>query len=159
MKTAVYPGSFDPVTYGHLDIIHRSAKVFDKVIVGVLENASKKALFSAEQRVEMIMTVAGDIGNVEAYCFKGLLVDFMDDFDATVIIKGLRSVTDFEYEYQMALLNKSLRPDVETFFMMTDSRYSYISSSMAKEVAKWGGKLDELVPQLVADKLNSANTK
>jgi len=146
MNIAVYPGSFDPITNGHLDIIRRSAAVFDKVVVGVLENSSKTALFSADERMEMIKTVTQGMENVEVSTFAGLLVDFMKRVDAGVIIKGLRTVSDFEYEFQMALLNKSLCPDVETFFMMTDSRYSYISSSMVKEVAKWRGNLDELVP-------------
>ncbi len=146
MKIAVYPGSFDPVTNGHLDIIKRSAAVFDKVIVGVLDNGAKKPIFTSEQRVNMIKKVTADIDNVETYAFSGLLVDFMKRFDSAVIIKGLRTVSDFEYEFQMALLNKSLNPDVETFFMMTDSKYSYISSSIVKEVAKFGGCIDEFVP-------------
>ncbi len=146
MKIAVYPGSFDPVTNGHLDIIKRSANVFDKVIVGVLDNMAKKPMFTPEERVCMIKKVVADIENVEVYAFSGLLVDFMKQFDSAVIIKGLRTISDFEYEFQMALLNKSLNPDVETFFMMTDSKYSYISSSMVKEVARLGGGIDEFVP-------------
>ena len=146
MKIAVYPGSFDPVTNGHLDVIKRSAKVFDKVIVGVLDNMAKKPLFTPDERVDMIKRVAANIENVEVYAFSGLLVDFMKQFDSAVIIKGLRTISDFEYEFQMALLNKSLNPDVETFFMMTDSKYSYISSSMVKEVARLGGGIDEFVP-------------
>lgn len=146
MKIAVYPGSFDPVTNGHLDIIRRSAKVFDKVIVGVLDNAAKKPVFTVCQREEMLKKVTASVENVEVYSFSGLLVDFMKRFDSAVIIKGLRTISDFEYEFQMALLNKSLNPDVETFFMMTDSKYSYISSSMVKEVARWGGSIDEFVP-------------
>jgi len=153
MNIAVYPGSFDPITNGHLDIIRRSAAVFDKVVVGVLENSSKTALFSAAERMKMIKQVTQDMENVEVESFAGLLVDFMKQVDAGVIIKGLRTVSDFEYEFQMALLNKSLCPDVETFFMMTDSRYSYISSSMVKEVAKWSGDLDELVPHDIIDML------
>lgn len=146
MKIAVYPGSFDPVTNGHLDIIKRSANVFDKVVVGVLDNMAKKPMFTPEERVCMIKKVVADIENVEVYAFSGLLVDFMKQFDSAVIIKGLRTISDFEYEFQMALLNKSLNPDVETFFMMTDSKYSYISSSMVKEVARLGGGIDEFVP-------------
>ncbi len=146
MKIAVYPGSFDPVTNGHLDVIKRSATVFDKVIVGVLDNMSKKPLFSPEERVDMIKRVTKGINNVEVYSFSGLLVDFMERFDSAVIIKGLRTFSDFEYEFQMALLNKSLNPNVETFFMMTDSKYSYISSSMVKEVVRLGGGIDEFVP-------------
>lgn len=146
MKIAVYPGSFDPVTNGHLDVIKRSAAVFDKVIVGVLDNAAKKPLFTVQEREEMLKRVVSGIKNVEVHSFSGLLVDFMKQFDSAVIIKGLRTISDFEYEFQMALLNKTLSPNVETFFMMTDSRYSYISSSMVKEVARWGGSIDEFVP-------------
>ena len=146
MKIAVYPGSFDPITNGHLDVIKRSAAVFDKVIVGVLDNMAKKPLFTPEERMNMAKKVVADIKNVEVYTFCGLLVDFMERFDSAVIIKGLRTVADFEYEFQMALLNKSLKPNIETFFMMTDSKYSYISSSMVKEVARLGGSIDEFVP-------------
>ncbi len=146
MKIAVYPGSFDPITNGHLDVIKRSAAVFDKVIVGVLDNMAKKPLFTPEERMNMAKKVVADIKNVEVYTFCGLLVDFMERFDSAVIIKGLRTVADFEYEFQMALLNKSLNPNIETFFMMTDSKYSYISSSMVKEVARFGGNIDEFVP-------------
>ncbi len=154
MKIAVYPGSFDPVTNGHLDVIQRSAKVFDKVIVGVLDNAAKKPVFTSQEREEMLRQVTAGIENVEVYSFSGLLVDFMKRFDSAVIIKGLRTISDFEYEFQMALLNKSLNPDVETFFMMTDSKYSYISSSMVKEVARWGGSIDEFVPCDIIEVIN-----
>lgn len=154
MKIAVYPGSFDPVTNGHLDVIQRSAKVFDKVIVGVLDNAAKKPAFTSQEREEMLRQVTAGIENVEVYSFSGLLVDFMKRFDSAVIIKGLRTISDFEYEFQMALLNKSLNPDVETFFMMTDSKYSYISSSMVKEVARWGGSIDEFVPCDIIEVIN-----
>lgn len=158
MKVAVYPGSFDPVTNGHLDVIERSAAVFDEVVVGVLSNGSKHPLFSVEERMNMLEEVTAHIHNVKVDTFSGLLVDFMDKFHAGVIIKGLRTFSDFEYEFQMALLNKSLKPEVETLFMMTDSKYSYISSSMVKEVARLGGALGGLVPDSVAkvlsDKLN-----
>lgn len=149
MRVAVYPGSFDPITNGHLDIIKRASKVYDKVVVGVLDNINKKPLFSAEKRREMIERVTKDIENVECDCFSGLLVDFLKQKDATVIIKGLRTVADFEYEFQMALLNKALNPEYETMFMMTNSGYSYISSSMVKEVAKYGGRLEGLVPEAI----------
>ncbi len=155
MKIAVYPGSFDPVTNGHFDVIRRSAAVFDRVIVGVLDNGSKKALFTVAERMDMVRRVTRDIKNVQVDTFSGLLVDFMEAFDAKVIIKGLRTVSDFEYEFQMALLNKSLKPQMETLFMMTDSKYSYISSSMVKEVARLGGSLDELVCDDVAQILRN----
>ena len=146
MRIAVYPGSFDPITNGHLDIIKRASKLYDKVIVGVLNNSSKKPWFSAEKRKEMIDCVTKDIKNVSCDTFSGLLVDFAKKNGATVIIKGLRTVADFEYEFQMALLNKALNPEYETMFMMTDSKYSYISSSMVKDVARYNGELDGLVP-------------
>ena len=154
MKIAVYPGSFDPIKNGHLDVIKRSAAVFDKVIVGVLDNMAKKPLFTPEERVSMTKKVVSDIKNVEVYSFSGLLVDFMERFDSAVIIKGLRTVTDFEYEFQMALLNKSLNPNIETFFMMTDSKYSYISSSIVKEVARLGGSIDEFVPYDIIEEID-----
>lgn len=155
MKIAVYPGSFDPVTNGHLDVIQRSAKIFDKVIVGVLDNAAKKPVFTSQEREAMLRQVTAGIENVEVYSFSGLLVDFMKRFDSAVIIKGLRTVSDFEYEFQMALLNKSLDPEVETFFMMTNSKYLYISSSMVKEVARWGGSIDEFVPYDIIEVINN----
>ena len=147
MRIAVYPGSFDPITHGHLDIIKRAAKVYDKVVVGVLDNINKKPLFTITERKQMIDRVIAGIDNVECDVFSGLLVDFLKIKNATVIIKGLRTVSDFEYEFQMALLNKALNPEFETMFMMTNSGYSYISSSMVKEVAKYNGSLDGLVPE------------
>lgn len=153
MRIAVYPGSFDPITNGHLDIIKRASKLYDKLIIGVLNNASKKPLFSAEERKAMIDEVAGDIPNVSCDIFSGLLVDFAKQNEASVIVKGLRTVADFEYEFQMALLNKALNPEYETMFMMTNSKYSYISSSMVKEVAKYNGDLEGLVPQSVVSKI------
>ena len=153
MRIAVYPGSFDPITNGHLDIIKRASKIYDKLIVGVLDNSSKKPMFSAEERKEMIDEAIENIPNVTCDVFSGLLVDFAKINGAGVIIKGLRTVSDFEYELQMALLNKSLNPEYETLFMMTDTKYSYISSSMVKEVAKYNGELDGLVPKHVITKL------
>lgn len=146
MRIAVYPGSFDPITNGHLDIIRRASKVYDKLIVGVLDNINKKPVFSARERMEMIKSVTADISNVECDTFNGLLVDFAKANNASVIVKGLRTVADFEYEFQMALLNKALNPEFETMFLMTDTKYSYISSSMVKEVAKYHGELDGLIP-------------
>lgn len=146
MRIAVYPGSFDPITNGHLDIIERASRVYDKVVVGVLSNASKNPLFTAEERVKMISLVTGHLTNVEVDSFTGLLVDFAASKKATVIVKGLRTVADFEYEFQMALLNKALNPEFETMFMMTNTKYSYISSSMVKELAGFHGDLTGLVP-------------
>lgn len=153
MRIAVYPGSFDPITNGHLDIIRRAAKVYDQVVVGVLNNISKNPVFTAEERLEMIQQVTADIPNVTCDTFTGLLVDFAKQKNATVIIKGLRTVADFEYEFQMALLNKALNPEYETMFMMTDTKYSYISSSMVKEVAKYNGELEGLVPSQLIQKI------
>ena len=153
MRIAVYPGSFDPITNGHLDIIRRASKIYDQLIVGVLDNSSKKPMFSAEDRKEMIDEAIRDLDNVTCDVFSGLLVDFAKIKGADVIVKGLRTVSDFEYELQMALLNKALNPEYETMFMMTDTMYSYISSSMVKEVAKYNGELNGLVPKHVITKL------
>lgn len=153
MRTAVYPGSFDPITNGHLDIIERASRVYDKVVVGVLNNSSKKPVFTVEERIDLIKTVTSHIPNVEVDSFKGLLVDFAKSKQATVIVKGLRTVSDFEYEFQMALLNKTLNPEYETMFLMTDTKYSYISSSMVKELAGFHGDLTGLVPSEIASKI------
>lgn len=153
MRIAVYPGSFDPITNGHLNIIRRASKLYDKLIVGVLDNINKRPLFSAAERKEMIDEVIKDLPNVSCDIFNGLLVDFAKQNGATVIVKGLRTVADFEYEFQMALLNKALNPEYETMFMMTDSKYSYISSSMVKEVAKYKGELEGLAPFNVIEKM------
>lgn len=158
MKVAVYPGSFDPITLGHLDVITRGAKVFDKVIVGVLVNSDKDGLFDLEERVELIKSVTSDLKNVEVVSFNGLLIDFMKQCEANVILKGLRALSDFEYEFQMALMNNKLDPEIETLFMMTSAQYSYLSSSAVKQVAKFGGNLDGLVPSeiipIVREKIN-----
>lgn len=147
MKIAVYPGSFDPITNGHLDIIERGAKVFDKLIIGVLVNVDKKGLFEIEERVELIKKVTNHIENVQVKCFKGLLIDFLKENNANVILKGLRAVSDFEYEFKMALMNNKLDPNIETVFMMTSAEYSYLSSSSVKQVAKFGGCIEGLVPK------------
>ncbi len=149
MQVAVYPGSFDPITNGHLDIIERTARLYDKLIVGVLDNSSKSPMFTAEERADMITRVTAHVPNVEVATFSGLLVDFASAKHAQVIVKGLRTVADFEYEFQMALLNKALNSQYETVFMMTDTKYSYISSSMVKEVAKFHGDLTGFVPQAI----------
>ena len=153
MRIAVYPGSFDPITNGHLDIIRRASKIYDRLIVGVLDNSSKKPMFSSEDRKGMIDEAIKGLDNVTCDVFSGLLVDFAKIKGADVIVKGLRTVSDFEYELQMALLNKALNPEYETMFMMTDTMYSYISSSMVKEVAKYNGELEGLVPKHVITKL------
>lgn len=147
MNIAVYPGSFDPITNGHLDIITRGAKIYDKLIVAVLVNMDKKCLFNIEERVELIRKVTKDLKNVEVLSFDGLLVDFAKMHNSKVILKGLRTVADFEYEFQMALMNSKLDPDIETVFMMTSSAYSYVSSSSVKQVAKFGGNIKGLVPE------------
>lgn len=146
---AVYPGSFDPVTNGHLDIIKRASRIFEKVYVAILTNSSKSPMFTVEERMDMIRrsVEAKELTNVVVSSFDGLLVDFVAENNANVIIKGLRAVSDFEYEFQMALMNHKLLKDVETLFMMTSNKYSYLSSSIVKEVARYGGNLDGLVPE------------
>lgn len=146
MTTVVYPGSFDPITCGHLDIIKRASSQFDKVIVAVLNNSSKKPLFSADERVKLIEKSIVDLPNCSAEHFDGLLVDFARQKNARAVVKGLRAITDFEYEFQMALLNKKMEPKIETIFMVTNANYSYISSSIVKEIASLGGDFRDLVP-------------
>jgi len=155
MRVAVYPGSFDPVTYGHLDIIERGAKIFDKVVVAILENPNKNPLFTIEQRKEFLLSAITGLPNVEIDSFRGLLADYMISSRAHVIIKGLRAVSDFEYELQMASINKKLAPNVETLFMMTNNNYSFLSSSVVKEVAKYGGDVSDLVPPAVLRAFNA----
>ena len=146
LKIAVYPGSFDPVTCGHLDIIKRSCGLFDKVIVAVLNNTQKSPLFSVNERVELIKKCTKDIPNCEVKSFSGLLVDFVHQSGATSVVRGLRAISDFEYEFQMALLNKKLAPDVETVFMVTNLNCLYISSSVVKEICSFGGNAEGLIP-------------
>lgn len=151
MKTAIVPGSFDPVTLGHLDIIKRASEIFDVVYVSILANSEKQhQLFTVPEREELIRRVTCDIKNVKVDSFSGLLVDYAREKKATAIIKGLRAVTDFEYEFQMALINKKLAPDIETLFMMTNEKYSYLSSSIVKEVASYDASLTDLVPDEIA---------
>jgi pantetheine-phosphate adenylyltransferase len=153
VNIAVCSGSFDPVTYGHLDIITRGAKIFDKVIVAVLINAKKKSLFSVEERVDLLRQVTAEMDNVEVDSFDGLLIDYMKKRNAQVIIRGLRAVSDFEYEMQVASMNKKLNENVETFFMMTSHQYSYLSSSIVKEVASYKASVKDLVPPVVEQAL------
>jgi len=149
MIHAVLPGSFDPITYGHLDIIRRSAKIFDMVTVAVLINPSKNPLFSVEERVELINQVTTDLPNVNVDSFTGLLIDYLHKSGASTIVKGLRAVSDFEYELQMASINRKLDERIETFFMMTNNQYSYLSSSIVKDVARHQGSISDLVPIIV----------
>jgi len=154
MKTiAVYPGSFDPPTYGHLDIIERSSRVFSRVIVSVAKNIRKDTMFTATERMNMLRRLTRSLPNVELDSFRGLLVDYVRLVDAHVVVRGLRAISDFEYEFQMAHMNKKLSPEVDTVFMMTGERYSYISSQIAKEIARFGGKIDDLVPPFVRDRM------
>lgn len=146
---AVCPGSFDPVTYGHLDIIKRGAKVFDHVYVVVLNNSSKKPLFTVEERIQLLQEVTKDIENVIIDNHNGLLIDYARSKQANAILRGLRAVSDFEYEMQITSMNRILDDHIETFFMMTNNQYSFLSSSIVKEVAKYGGNISELVPEIV----------
>lgn len=155
MQIAVCPGSFDPVTYGHLDIVTRGAKIFDKIIVAVLINSKKDALFTVEERVELLRQVTADLDNVEVDSFNGLLIDYMRERQANVVIRGLRAVSDFEYEMQGASINKKLKDDVETFFMMTNNQFSFLSSSIVKEVAKYHASVSDLVPPVVDQALRA----
>ena len=151
MRTAIYPGSFDPVTYGHIDIIKRSAKMVDKLIIGVLSNSSKTPLFSVEERVKMLKEVTKDIPNVEVTSFAGLLIDFADVCNAKIIVRGLRAVTDFEYELQMAQTNRVLAPDIDTVFLTTSLEYAYLSSTIMKEVAGYDGDLSKFAPPEITE--------
>ena len=138
MRRAVYPGSFDPVTFGHLDIIERSSKMVDELVVGVLHNSAKNSLFSLEERVNMIREMTKDLPNVRVESFDGLLVDYMSQIEASIIIRGLRAVTDFEYELQLAQINHVQKEDIETVFLITNLKYSYLSSTIVKEFASHG---------------------
>ncbi|MCD7907804.1 MAG: pantetheine-phosphate adenylyltransferase [Clostridium sp.] len=153
MNKAIYPGSFDPVTLGHLDIIERTSKMFDRVIIGVLNNKSKSPLFSVEERVNMLKEVTSDLPNVEVQSFEGLLIDFVRKNDARVIVRGLRAITDFEYELQMAQTNRVIAPEVDTIFLTTNLRYSYLSSSIVKEIAEFNGEISAFLHPAVAEKV------
>ena len=155
MVIAVYPGSFDPATYGHLDVIRRASVLFDKVVVGVLHNSAKSALFSVEERVNILKKATKDIDNVEVRPFSGLAVNFARESRAQVIVRGLRAVTDFEYELQMAQTNRVLAPDVDTVFLTTSLQYAYLSSTIMKEVAAYGGDLSNFAPAEITDELRA----
>lgn len=150
MKHAIYPGSFDPVTFGHIDIIKRASKMFDRITVGVLINQGKTPLFSIEERVNILKEVTKDLPNVTVDCFDGLLVEYAKKEQANVIIRGLRAVTDFEYELQIAQTNRKLCDEVDTVFLITSLEYAYLSSSTVKEVASYGGDISKFVPEDVA---------
>ena len=153
MLRAIYPGSFDPVTYGHLDIIERAARISDELIVGVLQNKAKTPLFSVEERVTILGEVTKNLKNVRIVPFEGLLIDFAKQMDAKVIVRGLRAITDFEYELQMSQTNRKLDADVETLFLTTSLDYSYLSSTTVKEVASFGGDITQFVPEFVVEKV------
>lgn len=160
MNVAIVPGSFDPVTNGHLDIIRRTSALFDVVYVSILSNSSKNPLFSVEERIELINRVTRDLPNVKVENFTGLLVDYARERNAKFIVKGLRAVSDFEYEFQMSLTNKQLASEIETFFITTNTKYAYLSSSIVKEVAKYGGDLTEMVPlEIIKDIQNKIGGK
>ena len=153
MKRAIYPGSFDPLTLGHMDIIERSAKIVDELVVGVLNNSAKNSLFSIEERVSMIKEMTAGIPNLTVASFDGLLVDYMKEINATIIVRGLRAVTDFEYELQIAQTNHVENPDVETIFLTTSLQYSYLSSTIVKEFASYGGDISKFVPARLIDRI------
>ncbi len=151
--TAIYPGSFDPVTYGHLDLVARGAKLFDRLIVAVLENSAKHPLFSVEERVAMLRQGTRGFANVEVATFGGLLVEFARSRGARAVLRGIRAVSDYEYELQMAHMNRRLSPELETIFMMPDVKYSYVSSRLVKEAFRLGGSVEGLVPEWVIERL------
>ena len=153
MKRAIYPGSFDPLTLGHLDMIERSAKIVDELVIGVLNNSAKNSLFSLDERVSMIKEMTESMPNVTVASFDGLLVDYMKEINATIIVRGLRAVTDFEYELQIAQTNHVETPEVETIFLTTSLQYSYLSSTIVKEFASYGGDISKFVPARFIDRI------
>jgi len=153
--TAIYPGSFDPVTNGHLDLIARGAMIFDQLIVAVAQNLEKEPLFAVKERIEMLESLTFEWKNVEVDTFDGLLVEFARNQGASVIMRGIRAVSDYEYELQMAMMNRKIEPDIETVFMLPAEAYSYISSRLVKELARLGGPVKDLVPPLVVERLRA----
>ena len=153
MATAVYTGSFDPVTNGHLDVIKRGAQLFDKLVIGVLNNSEKTPLFSVEDRVNILVEATSELSNIEVYSFNGLAVDFAKAHDAKIFLRGLRAITDFEYELQMAQTNRVIQPSIDTLFLTTSLEYAYLSSTIVKEVASYGGDISKFVPESVAKRV------
>ena len=153
MKRAIYPGSFDPVTNGHIDVVERARKLFDEVIVAVAQNDEKQALFSLEERLDLLRQTVGKIDNVRVAHFEGLLIEFAVSEQASAVIRGLRAVSDFEFEFQMALMNRKLEDSVETIFLMPKEEYTYLSSRLVKEIARLGGNVTKFVPAMVASAL------
>ena len=153
MKRAIYPGSFDPVTFGHMDMILRSAKIVDELIVAVLINSAKNSLFSIEERVSMLEEMTSGIPNVKVRSFEGLLIDFAKKMDASLIIRGLRAVTDFEYELQLAQTNRIVNAEVDTMFLITSLKYAYLSSTNVKEMASYGGDISQFVPAQLIERI------
>ncbi len=152
-RTAIYPGTFDPITNGHLSIVKRASQIFDKLVIAILNNPQKKPLFSLEERIYMIEEVFKDAPNIETDSFGGLLVDYAVQKKSNVILRGLRALSDFEYEFQLALMNRKLNRDVQSIFLMTDYKWFYTSSTIVKEAASLGGNINGLVPDLVEQKL------
>ena len=153
--TAIYPGSFDPVTNGHLDVIQRASTIFDQLIVAVTQNVEKDALFPVKERCEMLESITFEWKNVQVEVFSGLLVDYARNQGASVILRGIRAVSDYEYELQMAMMNRKLEPDIETVFMLPGEPYSYLSSRLVREIARLGGPVKDLVPPIVAERLRA----
>jgi pantetheine-phosphate adenylyltransferase len=154
---AIYPGSFDPLTNGHLDLIARAAKIFDHLVVAILRNSSKNPLFSVEERVAMLSEGTSEFSNVSVSTFDGLLIDFAREQRAHAVVRGIRAISDYEYEFQMAMMNRRLSPEVETIFLMPDAKYSFVSSRLVKEVFRLGGSVDGLVPKFVVERMYVKN--
>ncbi|MDP3766240.1 MAG: pantetheine-phosphate adenylyltransferase [Nanoarchaeota archaeon] len=159
MRTAIYPGSFDPATNGHIDVIERALKLFGNVIVAIGDNPGKKPLFSTKERIEMLKESTSHLKNIEIDSFSGLLIDYAKSKNSKIIIRGLRAVSDFEFEFQRALMNRVVNGDIETVFIMTKEDYVYLNSSIVKEMAMFGGKVNGLVPKIVEEKLREKFSK